>query len=168
MFDAQITFSDKSSTGEMRSAVGNGHADHRNAVIAATPRRYRQSDGGYARIKPPVSFHALRHTWASQAVMNGVPLMAVAKNLEHRDNRMVKRHYWHVAPSYEVDAIHRGAPVFAATGTDSVVPMPTPQARWIDAPPASPKAMAEGDGHSGASWATTAVVNRRISSLRQH
>jgi hypothetical protein len=64
-------------------------------------------------------------TWASQAVMNGVPLMVVAKNLGHRDTRMVERHYGHLAPSYEIDAIHAGAPVFAATGTDSVVPMPT-------------------------------------------
>lgn len=28
-----------------------------------------------ARLKPPITFHGLRHTWASLAVMNGVPLL---------------------------------------------------------------------------------------------
>jgi hypothetical protein len=28
----------------------------------------------------------------------------------HRDTRMVERHYGHVAPSYEIDAIRAGAP----------------------------------------------------------
>jgi integrase len=36
-----------------------------------------------ARITPPVSFHALRHTWASLSAMNGVPLMVIARNLGH-------------------------------------------------------------------------------------
>ena len=33
------------------------------------------------KIKPGISFHILRHTWASLAVMNGTPLLVVAKNL---------------------------------------------------------------------------------------
>jgi integrase len=32
-----------------------------------------------ARLDPPISFHILRHTWASHATMNGLPLMIVAK-----------------------------------------------------------------------------------------
>jgi integrase len=65
-----------------------------------------------AKISPPVGIHALRHTWASHAVMNGVPLMIVAKNLGHVDTRMVEKHYGHLAPSYIVDAIRAGAPKF--------------------------------------------------------
>jgi integrase len=66
----------------------------------------------HAKIDPPVSFHVLRHTWASHAVMNGVPLLVVAKNLGHADTRMVEKHYGHLAPSYIVDAIRAGAPKF--------------------------------------------------------
>jgi integrase len=66
----------------------------------------------HAKIDPPVSFHALRHTWASHAVMNGVPLLVVAKNLGHADTRMVEKHYGHLAPSYIADAIRAGAPRF--------------------------------------------------------
>jgi integrase len=65
-----------------------------------------------AKIDPPANFHVTRHTWASHAVMNGVPLLVVAKNLGHSDTRMVEKHYGHLAPSYVADAIRAGAPRF--------------------------------------------------------
>lgn len=65
-----------------------------------------------AKIKPRISFHGLRHTWASHAVMNGVPLMVVAKNLGHADTRMCEKHYSHLAPSFIADAIRANAPRF--------------------------------------------------------
>jgi integrase len=68
--------------------------------------------GKRAKVKPAVSFHILRHTWASLAVMAGAPLMVVARNLGHSDTRMVERHYGHLAPSYIADAIRAAAPKF--------------------------------------------------------
>jgi len=65
-----------------------------------------------ARIEPPASFHTLRHTYASLAIMNGAPLLVVAKNLGHSDTRMVEKHYGHLAPSYIADAIRAAAPKF--------------------------------------------------------
>jgi integrase len=65
-----------------------------------------------ATIKPTVSFHGLRHTWASLSVMAGMPLMVVARNLGHADTRMVEKHYGHLAPSYVTDAVRRSAPRF--------------------------------------------------------
>jgi integrase len=65
-----------------------------------------------AEIDPPINCHALRHTWASLATMNGVPLLIVAKNLGHSDTRIVEKHYGHQAPSYVADAIRAGAPRF--------------------------------------------------------
>jgi integrase len=65
-----------------------------------------------AKITPTISFHGLRHTWASHAVMNRVPLLVVAKNLGHADARMVEKHYGHLAPSYIANAIRAGAPRF--------------------------------------------------------
>ena len=75
-----------------------------------------------ARITPAIGFHALRHTWASLAAMNNVPLLVVAKNLGHTDTRMVEKHYGHLAPSFIVDAIHAGAPRFGAA-TSNLVPL---------------------------------------------
>jgi integrase len=74
-----------------------------------------------AKIEPGISFHGLRHTWASHAVMNGVPLLVVAKNLGHADTRMVERTYAHLSPSYVAEAIRAGAPRFEATEPDAVV-----------------------------------------------
>jgi integrase len=75
-------------------------------------------------VSPPISFHGLRHTWASLAVMNGVPLLVVAKNLGHADTRMVERHYGHLAPSYVADTIRANAPRFGFTPNAAVVRLP--------------------------------------------
>jgi integrase len=71
-----------------------------------------------AKISPSVNFHCLRHTWASHAVMNGVPLMVVAKNLGHVDTRMVEKHYGHLAESYVTDAIRSGGPRFGVEASN--------------------------------------------------
>jgi integrase len=71
-----------------------------------------------AKIDPPISFHGLRHTWASLSVMGGVPLMVVGKNLGHADTRMVEKHYGHLAPSYVADAIRQHAPRFGKVSSN--------------------------------------------------
>lgn len=76
-----------------------------------------------AKIKPGISFHGLRHTWASLAAMNGVPLLVVARALGHADTRMVEKHYGHLAPSYIADAIRAGAPRFGAVAESNVRPL---------------------------------------------
>ena len=63
-------------------------------------------------IDPPITFHTTRHTWASWAVMGGVPLTVVAKQLGHVDTTMVEKTYGHLAPSYITEAIRKGAPRF--------------------------------------------------------
>ena len=74
-----------------------------------------------ARIEPPVSFHTLRHTYASQAVMAGAPLIVVARNLGHADTRMVEKHYGHLSSSYVADEIRRTAPRFGPDPDDGKV-----------------------------------------------
>jgi integrase len=65
-----------------------------------------------AGIEPAAGFHVLRHTWASLTVMGGAPLLVVARALGHTTTRMVEKHYGHLAPSYEADAIRAAAPNF--------------------------------------------------------
>ena len=77
---------------------------HQGPLMAAACKR--------TKITPPIGFHGLRHTWASLAVMAGMPLMVVAKNLGHRDTRMVEMHYGHMAPNYVADAVRASAPRF--------------------------------------------------------
>ncbi len=65
-----------------------------------------------ARIQPPAGFHTLRHTFASLSVMNGAPLLVVARNLGHTDTRMVEKHYGHLSATYLAEAIRAAAPRF--------------------------------------------------------
>ncbi len=58
-----------------------------------------------ASIDPRISFHCLRHTYASRLAMRGVPLAVIATQLGHTDTRMVEKHYGHLAPSYVADTV---------------------------------------------------------------
>jgi integrase len=81
-------------------AWGKGH---QNAFMVDACRR--------AKI-PPIGFHGLRHSWASLAVMAGMPLMVVAQNLGHASTKMVEKHYGHLSKSYITDAVRDFAPKF--------------------------------------------------------
>jgi integrase len=76
-----------------------------------------------AKIEPAINFHALRHTWASHAVMAGAPLLVVAKNLGHSDTRMVEHHYGHLSKGYMADAIRAAAPRFDIAEDSTVTPL---------------------------------------------
>jgi integrase len=53
-----------------------------------------------ARIVPPITFHGLRHSYASSLAMAGAPMAVIAAQLGHADLRMTTRHYAHLAPSF--------------------------------------------------------------------
>jgi integrase len=65
-----------------------------------------------AKIFPPVSFHGLRHSYASLALMNGMALIVLAHNLGHSDTRMVEKHYGHLSKKYKREMIRATAPTF--------------------------------------------------------
>jgi integrase len=85
--------------------------------------RFTVAASARAGIAPPVNFHSLRHTWASLAVMNGVPLMVVARVLGHADTKMAEHFYAHLSPSYVTDAVRAGAPRYG-TEEGNVFPLP--------------------------------------------
>jgi integrase len=80
-----------------------------------------------AKIELSANFHALRHTYASHAVMSGAPLLVVAKNLGHSDTRMVEKHYGHLSESYVAEAIRRSAPRFGIAEPGNIRPLAPPQ-----------------------------------------
>jgi integrase len=49
-----------------------------------------------AKIAPAVTFHELRHTYASALAQRGVDLLAISKLLGHADTRITSRHYAHL------------------------------------------------------------------------
>jgi integrase len=94
-------------SGELMLSRADGSAwgqSHQQLRMAAACQR--------AKIKPPINFHALRHTWASLAVMAGMPLMVVARNLGHADVEMVQKFYGHLSRDFVTDAVREHAPRF--------------------------------------------------------
>lgn len=75
-----------------------------------------------ARITPAISFHVLRHTYATRLASRAVPLMVIAAQLGHSDIRMTTRHYAHAAPSYVADTVRAAFESygFAAGGNETV------------------------------------------------
>ncbi len=88
---------------------------HRVAVIRAM-----HAACAAAKIDPPATFYALRHTYASHLVQAGTQLIYVAAQLGHSDVRMVQKHYGHFAPSHVADAIRANLPTFGIVASGKV------------------------------------------------
>src|SRR5262249_49932099 len=87
--------------------------DHQQLPMAAACRA--------ARLKPRITFHGLRHTYASLSVMAGMPLMILARNLGHCDVTMVTRHYAHLENTFADSEVRRTAPRFGLVDVGSNV-----------------------------------------------
>jgi integrase len=72
-----------------------------------------------ARIKP-IGLHQLRHTYASLAVMNGMPLLVLAQQLGHAGTKMITAHYGHLATSYVDEMVRATAPQFGVVEPTNV------------------------------------------------
>lgn len=63
-----------------------------------------------AEIDPPITFHGLRHSYASLYLMAGGGLADLAKQLGHATTAMVQRHYGHLADSWRAERARQFAP----------------------------------------------------------
>ncbi len=57
-----------------------------------------------------VTFHELRHTYASNLILQGMQLLYVATQLGHSDTRMVEKYYGHLVPSAVAMAVKKHGP----------------------------------------------------------
>jgi integrase len=74
----------------------------------------------------PISFHGLRHTYASALVMKGVPLAVVAAQLGHTSISMIERHYGHMAPSFIADTVRAALGNLGVVEPTNVAPIRLP------------------------------------------
>jgi integrase len=102
-----LSFFEQLTIGQPKDAPIFGHKWRRDEQA-----RWTNLASKAARLDPTITFHGLRHTWASLSVMSGLPLMIVARNLGHTTTKMVEKHYGHLAPSYVTDMIRQHAPKF--------------------------------------------------------
>jgi hypothetical protein len=55
--------------------------------------------------------------------MSGMPPIVLAKNLGHKDTRMVEKHYGHLLRSYEDQMVEKHAPRFGFAEAGAVAPL---------------------------------------------
>ncbi len=83
---------------------------------------------------PGVTFHCLRHTYASYGVMSGVDLYTMSRLLGHRSVKMTER-YAHLAPAHlQQAAIQTAKAIFAADVPHQVPQAPRVTAQIIEFP----------------------------------
>lgn len=70
-----------------------------------------------AGLDASVTFHTLRHTYASYLVMAGASLLAVMKLLGHADIRLVVQCYAHLSPDFLADTVRLNFPRFNGSGS---------------------------------------------------
>ena len=82
-----------------------------------TPERWMQSDQRPFMLDAckvakldPLTFHELRHTYASMLINAGVPLAFVADQLGHVNTRMVEKYYGHLCHTAKAEAIRKLIP----------------------------------------------------------
>jgi integrase len=95
-------------------AKGNGRAWQKSEQQRPLERACRAG-----RLEP-ITFHGLRHTYASRLAMRGVPLAVIAAQLGHSDTRMVEKHYGHLAPNYVAETVRAAFGSLALVDDDNV------------------------------------------------
>jgi integrase len=61
------------------------------------------------KVTPAATFHDLRRTYGARLAIRGVPMAVIAEALGHKDERITRKHYAHLAPSYVADTVRANA-----------------------------------------------------------
>lgn len=73
------------------------------------------------KVDPRASFHDLRRTYGARLARAGVPMSVIAQALGHADERITRRHYAHLSPSYVSQTVREHASGLGIVGLDNVV-----------------------------------------------
>jgi integrase len=109
-----------------RLAVGSGYWDtglvfthgDGSALKPATISRVFDRLVKEAKV-PKITLHGCRHTWATLALLEGIPSKIVADVLGHSSTRVTEDVYQHVTPGMQADATSRVAALIAGARSSS-------------------------------------------------
>lgn len=79
----------------INNAVGNRVYPYKSSVISNAWTRFRQKNG----LNKSLTFHALRHHFASKCLLLGIPQKYISELMGHHDTVMIERVYQHTFPS---------------------------------------------------------------------
>jgi integrase len=106
---------------EERLAVGSGYSKlglvfARVDGGALNPATVSRNFDGLVRSAklPKITLHGLRRTWATLALLDGIPSKVVAEVLGHSSTRVTEDLYQHVTPGMKADATARVAAMLRA------------------------------------------------------
>lgn len=69
----------------------------------------------------PTTFHDLRRTYGARLAIKGVPMAVIAEALGHADERITRKHYAHLSPSYVADTVRSNVSGLGIVADDNVV-----------------------------------------------
>jgi integrase len=69
------------------------------------------------------TFHDLRRTYGARLALKGVPMAVIADALGHADERITRRHYAHLSPSYVANTVRATVAGLGIVDCDNVVPL---------------------------------------------
>ena len=90
-------------------------------------QRRRLEDAAKVAKVEGVTFHILRHSYASALAMQGVSMAVIANALGHADTRTTEKHYAHLKPSHVADTVRANLPALGLNGDDTTVTPMTPK-----------------------------------------
>ena len=61
------------------------------------------------KVVPVAGFHDLRRTFGARLARAGVPMAVIASALGHADERITRKHYAHLSPSYLAQTVREHA-----------------------------------------------------------
>jgi len=71
----------------------------------------------------PTGFHDLRRTYGARMALQGTPMAVIAQALGHADERITRRHYAHLSPSYVADMVRKAVFGLGIVQSGNVVPI---------------------------------------------
>ncbi|MFD1950666.1 tyrosine-type recombinase/integrase [Sphingomonas arantia] len=85
--------------------------------------RYMKAACVAAKIEP-AGFHDLRRTYGARLALRGVPMAVIAEALGHADERITRKHYAHLSPSYVSDTVRQHAAGLGIVAEDDAKVVP--------------------------------------------
>jgi integrase len=76
---------------------------------ASQQARYLQRACANGKVIPPATFHDLRRSYGARLALKGTEMAVIAEALGHADERITRRHYAHLSPSYVSSVIRERA-----------------------------------------------------------
>jgi integrase len=82
------------------------------------------------KIEPNITFHELRHTYASLLAQAGADLLTISKLLGHADTRITSRHYAHLCDKTLANTVNKLLPSFGHKAETHIVTIDLRQKLW--------------------------------------